>query len=275
MPAPAQPPPPVVAVNQVATLPLQKTPISEGTSGLHYSGRLYTNDFAATSKDVCSSGTPVAYTSVGDVYTNGVSTADLSIDSTTGRVASTAVQGYVTSMVGKGLIPGQYGTFDDQAIADTRFYQNVQAEYCFYEARYSAALTQFLNLIADPAGADNASVQTVLNQAVTLNRRLNSLLEVINYVGNDRAQKVNARGPDIDKANQEIQERIATLNQQQGFLQTRDVREQTQAEMMRFSTEKNRAMNIQIMFFVALNVVALGTVLTVYKAAGGGGAGGA
>jgi hypothetical protein len=35
--------------------------------------------------------------------------------------------------------------------------------------------------------------------------------------------------------------------------------------MMRYSAEKNRSMNIQIMFFVALNVVALGTVLTVYK----------
>jgi hypothetical protein len=34
--------------------------------------------------------------------------------------------------------------------------------------------------------------------------------------------------------------------------------------MMRFSGEKNRAMNIQIMFFVALNVVAIGTVMSVY-----------
>jgi hypothetical protein len=42
--------------------------------------------------------------------------------------------------------------------------------------------------------------------------------------------------------------------------------------MMRFSAEKNRAMTIQILFFVGLNVVALGTVLTVYRGLPGGSA---
>ena len=37
---------------------------------------------------------------------------------------------------------------------------------------------------------------------------------------------------------------------------------------MRYSAEKSRAMNIQIVFFVALNVVALGTIITVYKTVG-------
>jgi hypothetical protein len=48
------------------------------------------------------------------------------------------------------------------------------------------------------------------------------------------------------------------------FLTTGDVKFKTYEEMMRYSKEKNQAMSIQIMFFVALNVVALGTVISVY-----------
>jgi hypothetical protein len=156
--------------------------------------------------------------------------------------------------------------------ADKAFYAAVQSEYCFYEARYVAALSQFLNLVAAQPPAESAAVQAALNQTIALNSRLNSLLEVINYVGNDRARQVNARGPAIEKANDEIQAKLDVLNAQKKFLETSDAVERTQREMMRFSAEKNRAMTIQILFFVGLNVVALGTVLTVYRGLPGGSA---
>lgn len=271
VPPPAPPPPAVVATNEVVTLPLQRTPVSEGASGLQYSGRVYMNEFAKTSADICKGSDGVTVDHIGDTFPNGVSTTDLPVDKTTQRIGTAALQGYVTSMIGKGAIPGELGSFDQQMTADKRFYTSVQAEYCFYEARYKTALAQFLSLVSAPTGSDNASIQAILNQTVALNQRLNSLLEIINYVGNDRAQKVNVRSPEIDKANTDIQNKISVLTEQKNFLQSSDVRENTQREMMRYSEEKNRAMRIQIMFFVALNVVALGTVLTVYKSAGGGG----
>ncbi len=273
MPPPAPAPPATVATNEVATLPLQRTPVSEGASGLHYSGRVYMNEFAKTSGDICKGTDFVTVDHIGDVFPNGVSTTDLPVDQSTQRIGTAAIQGYVTGLVGKGAIPGELGNFDQQMVADKRFYTQVQGEYCFYEARYKTALAQFLSLVSAPTGSDDASVQAVLKQTVALNQRLNSLLEIINYVGNDRAQKVNVRSPEIDKANTDIQKKITMLNEQKNFLQTSDVRENTQREMMRYSEEKNRAMRIQIMFFVALNVVALGTVLTVYKSAGGVGGG--
>jgi hypothetical protein len=100
---------------------------------------------------------------------------------------------------------------------------------------------------------------------VTINRRLNSLLEVINFVGNDRAQKVNGRSPQIDAANAALDSKIQILQRQQVFLTSGDIKIKTYDEMMRYSKEKNHAMSIQIMFFVALNVVALCTVISVYN----------
>jgi hypothetical protein len=255
--------PPPAPPQPVINMPMQRVPALDGASGLHYSGRVYLNQAEKMSKDICST-TSVSPDQIGVEMPNSISTASLPVDDSTKRISATALQGYITNLVGAGKLPGQLPKFDDQVAADRAFYASVQTEYCFYEARYIAALTQFLNLIADPANTNSKAAQDALNQAVTLNRRLNSLLEIINYVGNDRAQKVNARGPEIDKANGALQEKMAALRAQTNLLQSADVRTRTQEEMMRFSAEKNRAMNIQIMFFVALNVVAIGTVMSVY-----------
>ncbi len=260
----------VSAPTPVAQLPLQRTPVQDGASGLHYSGRVYTNQFQQLSQDICQ-GATASVSQINDVMPNSISTTSLPIDDSTKRISTTALQGYVNQLQGTGQIPGQLGSFDDQMKADKAFYAAIQAEYCFYEPRYVAAITQFLTLISNPNGADSNATQGAMNSVIALNARLNSLLEVLNYVGNDRAQKVNNRGPQIDAANQSLDEKLAILQQQREFLTTSDGRVKTQAEMIRFSGEKARAMNIQIMFFVALNVVALGTVLTVYKSLGGAG----
>jgi len=199
---------------------------------------------------------------IGDIMPNSMSTNTLPIDDSTKRISQSALHGYVDNLVSSGKIPGQQPDFDKQMVADAAFYAAVKSEYCFYESRYVAALTQFMNLVADPRGADSSAALTA---TVSLNKRLNSLLEIMNYVGNDRAQKVNARSPTINAANDALQQKIGILKEQQDFLNSSDVRIRTQEEMMRYSAEKSRAMNIQIMFFVALNVVALGTILTVYK----------
>jgi len=259
------PPPPAPAPpTPVVTLPVQRVPVQDGASGLHYSGRVYTNQMQQLSSDICN-GATASPDQIGDIMPNSVSTTALPIDDSTKRISHSALQAYVQERISLGLIPGQMGDFDKQMAADSAFYAAIQAEYCFYEARYIAALTQFMALVADPNGAKPIAVSDMLATTVNLNKRLNSLLEIMNFVSNDRAQKVNSRGPNIDDANASLQDKIAILRSQQELLQSSDARIRTQEEMMRFSAEKSRSMNIQIMFFVALNVVALGTIFTVYK----------
>ena len=222
------------------------------------------NQAQQLSKDICQGGT-ASPEQIKDVLPDSISSTSLPIDDTTKRISQQALAGYVSTLVQKGAIPGRQQTIDAQVQADKTFYASVQAEYCFYEARYIAALTQFLGLVADPRGADPSAVQSSLDSVIALNSRLNSLLEILAYVGNERAQAVNDRSPQIDAANASLDTKIATLRKQKETLSTKSGIEATQKEMIRFSAEKNRAMNIQIMFFVALNVVALGTVLTVYS----------
>jgi hypothetical protein len=182
-----------------------------------------------------------------------------------GRVNQQALDSYVSNLVGTGKIPGGLGSLDDQVKADKDFYAAVQKEYCFYEARYKAGLSAFLDMASAPNPSDKNTLNTVLDKVVDLNKRLNSLLEIIGHVGNSRAQAVNARGPAIESANKELNDRMKELASQRALFTSNDGVVRTQEEMLRYSAEKNRAMNIQIMFFVAFNIVALGTVMTVYK----------
>ena len=247
----------------VVTLETQRTNIQDGASGLHYSGRTYTNQFNQLSGDICK-GATVTIDKVNDVMPRSISTTSLPMDESTKRVSQSALNGYVQSLITNGLVPGNLKSMDDQMKADKDFYAAVQVEYCFYETRYRAALKQVLDLIAANMSNDSA-VSVALTSTININKRLNSLLEILNYVGNDRAKDVGVRNSSLQSANDQIQQKVAILKSQQEFLQTSDVRIRTQEEMMRFSSEKSRAMNIQIMFFVALNVVALGTIITVYK----------
>jgi hypothetical protein len=160
-----------------------RTPVPDGASGLHYSGRLYMNEAAQLSQDICQGASATA-DQIYDVCANSISTASLPIDPQTNRVSASALQGYVETQIAAGIIPGEGGDLQSQMTADAAFYAAVKAEYCFYEARYIAALTQFLTLASAQMGTDQAAMTRVLNQTVVLNKRLNSLLEIVAYVGN-------------------------------------------------------------------------------------------
>ena len=252
--------PSMQAIVQTITLPKQKNPVEDGASGLHYSGKMYMNSTNAMTTNICPGGN-VAYSSVYEKIPNSVSTDKLPIDPSTKRISTSALQGYVNNLISTGAIPEQRGDITAQIAADKTFYANIQAEYCFYEARYIAALTQFITEISDKNGGTG---ERPLQQTVSLNKRLNSLMEIISYIGNDRARKVNDRSSAINAANVAVDAKLAQLQAQQKYLESTNVRLETQAEMMRYSKEKNSAMNIQVLFFIALNVVAIGTVFTVY-----------
>jgi hypothetical protein len=266
--APPPPPPPAPPV-PVVSLPLQRVPTAEGASGLHYSGRVYTNQFQQSSADICKGTATATVAQIGDVMPDSISSTSLPVDDATKRISAAALESYVNQLVGTGKIPGRLASFDAQMKADKAFYDAVQAEYCFYETRYVVAVGQFLTLVTNPNGTDATAAKSALDSVIALNSRLNSLLEILNTVSNQRATAVNQRSPQIDSANEMLDKKLEALRSQKDFLTSGDVHLRTQAEMIRYTAEKSRAMNIQIAFFVALNVVALGTVLTVYKSGGG------
>lgn len=243
----------VDAIIEQVTIPMRREPIPEGASGLHYpAGRIYGAQ-APMSSDFCN-GATVAIDKINEIMPDSISTT---------LEGKEAIRAYAQGLMAPGA------TIDKQMLDDKAFYARMKKEYCFYETRYITALRHFVTTVAESRGMDSGS--PVLKSTVNLNKRLNSLLEIMDYVSNERSKKVNDRSKEITAANAALQEKIKTLKNQQEFLESADVRIRTQEEMVRYSAEKSRAMNIQIMFFVALNVIALGTIVTVYNGVKGSG----
>ena len=218
-------------------------------TGLRYSGAIYQNPAQKLTSSFCPGSVP--YTQVGERMEGGVSEPNLDKATVKGLVLA-KFPGYsdLTTI----------GSFDKNMEIDRAAYASIQKEYCFYELRYIAAINRFVDNVAN-----NVNDQAVIDQTVELNKRLNSLLLILDFISNFRSEKTNERAPLISEANKRLQDKIAALKKQQDFLESSDVHIRTQEEMMRYSAEKSRAMNIQIIFFVAINIVALGTIITVYK----------
>jgi hypothetical protein len=138
-------------------------------------------------------------------------------------------------------------------------------EYCFYEQRYRYALTMFLSLVTNPTVANNSAAKKILPKTKTLNNRVNLILEVMNYLAQDRVQYVNANTEAVNKLNQNINGKIATLRKSYNILNSDNAIVTTQREAIRYTTEKNNYTSNQIAVWAALNIVALGTIFYVYR----------
>ena len=71
----------------VITTSVQRTPLYDGASGLHYSGKVYTNQFQQLASDsVCSGTGSVSPDQISETFPNGVSSTTLPIDESTHRI---------------------------------------------------------------------------------------------------------------------------------------------------------------------------------------------
>lgn len=236
----------------------------------------YMTDFnRIANSDVC----PVGPTSYSDEdliarFPKGVASDSMMADSVTGRIPVSEIQSHVASLTDAGIIPsvpsqitaGYIKNEVDQVIQqDVKLYQAVQDEYCFYEQRYKYALRQFLEKATSRNNADNATARAMLSKTILLNRRLNSVIEVMNYLGQSRVVRTNGYVSNINETNKRINERMEKLNKTYTFLKREDAVIKTQKEMVRYGLEKNNAVTNQISVWFALNVLAIATIYYVYK----------
>ena len=234
------------------------------TAAICTAGDSYYSVFSSKSASDLCVGTPDG--SITDIFPKSISSPSLIPNPSTGRIDASVLMAYLSDLVNQGLAPGIKADYDEQVKADTAFFLAVKNEYCFYEARYRNALGAFLDAISAP-GVDtkSAAFNQTLQHVIDLNVRLNSILEIVSYVGNDRAQHVNQISSSISKENVELNEKVATLKTQRDFLQRGESHIRTQEEMIRYTAEKNRSMNNQVIGFVLLNLVAVGVIVTVYR----------
>lgn len=208
------------------------------------------------------------------MYTGGVASETLTPDASTGRVPVAVLQAYIQHLEGTGALkkrPTQkvgdrYETDMDKLVAqDTELYKTIQSEFCFYEQRFRYALKIFLQKATSRDSTDNMTARAMLTKMKILNIRMNSVIEVMNYLAQNRVPITNRNKDAINKLNKQINEKYIKTMSMFKMLQNDQNMVRTQREMVRYTEEKNQYTTNQIGLWAALNVVALATIFYVYR----------
>jgi len=208
------------------------------------------------------------------VFDKGVASDVLVPDTSTGRVPVAQLQAHVQGLESTGIIkkrptqqvgPAAETDYDKLMEQDAKFYQEMNKEYCFYEQRYRYALRLFLERATSRNTNDNTAAQAMLANTKLLNIRVNSVLEVMNYLAQTRVSLTNANKDNINKYNKLINDRYAKASKTFELLKQDNAIVLTQREMVRYTEEKNNYTMNQIGVWAALNIVALGTIFYVYR----------
>jgi len=208
------------------------------------------------------------------LFSNGVASDALVPDATTGRIPVAQLAAHVTQLQSTGVLKprptGGIGSniqTDMGALIqqDTTLYNALQQEYCYYEQRYRYGLKNFLKNATSRNAADNIKAQDMLESTKQLNLRVNSVLEIMNYLAQARVAQVNENKDAINQANSSINDKLTKLRSNYDMLNRTDAVVTTQREMVRYTEEKNNYTTNQITVWAALNILALGTIFYVYR----------
>jgi len=203
----------------------------------------------------------------------GVMNDALPVDPNTGLITSDAITSQVQSLKNQGIIPqmpvDQNGNYnmDQLMINDGTLYANLQSEFCWYESRYLYALNQFLQAATLRQATDAKQANDLLLVTQTLNKRANSVLQIISYLAQDRVGNILTSKSGIDGMNTDINNKLSQLQAGFSLLNKNDALLTTQKEMVRYTEEKNNYTNNKIIVWTALNVLALGAIFYVYRQA--------
>jgi hypothetical protein len=211
----------------------------------------------------------------GDAKVTGVlpATPNPSSDrDSTSMLTSTAITRIVSTLKSSGIVPIATTKDTDGYIAKkAEFIKNVQAEYCFYDSRYKYTLEKLFGAIRDGYNSNTTETSTTIQEYLmlsqTLNKRLNDLTQIINGVIEDMLKVTSEMEEEIAAFVKKIQEQQVKLNEQNKIITSGEAAVKIKKEMVKYTEEKARNSNNLLNLYSFLNVVALGLLVYVYKAA--------
>ena len=191
----------------------------------------------------------------------------------TGLLKDSVVSSIVSSHRSSGVIPTPTPSNPEQYITRQQtFITNVKAEYCFYESRYKYALNQLFTAIASGYPTSTPAIQTTVQTYLTMtqgfNRRLNDLTQIMNATVSVMMNNSSEVDREITRYNNQIKEKQIKLDEQNRIITSNEAGMKIKKDMVKYTEEKARHTNNLLKMYCFLNVVTVGLLVYVYKAAG-------
>ena len=194
----------------------------------------------------------------------------------TGLLTAGTIGAIVASLKGSGVIPVATGTNVDVYQAKQKvLLQTIKSEYCFYDSRYKYALEKFFNAIRQgfldanttTTPSSNPVADRYVKFAQGLNRRLNDLIQIVNAISEDSMKASTTMNTDMSTMTQTMKDSKKKLDQQNKIISAGEPGMRIKKEMVKYSEEKARHTDHLLKLYSFLNIVALGLLVYIYKAA--------
>lgn len=191
-----------------------------------------------------------------------------------GMLNQTAVKAMVTSLKGNGTIPSTQASPTDYAAKAGVLLENAKSEYCFYESRYKYALDRLFASIRDGykqtsiTPTQKQNITTYLNHTQTLNQHLNDLIQLITAMTTDMMLVNSELDSEITGYAQTLQTQQSRLQEQKNTLASNQASMKLNKQMVQYTEEKSRYTDNLLKMYGVVNIVAVGLLVYLYKAAG-------
>ena len=158
-------------------------------------------------------------------------------------------------------------TQQNQPEAVQTFLQHIHKEYQFYSVRYQCALDKLFKMISNESQPSMDNEKRALQITVILNHRLNDLTQIINEITKYMLSSSTKMKKDISKFNDTIQQQQQKLESQNALISSTEASAKIKKQMVKYTEEKTRRTDNLLKLYSVLNIVALGLLVYIYKAA--------
>jgi hypothetical protein len=206
------------------------------------------------------------------VFPYGIATNTIAVDIKTKTMSKSALNDHINQLKAAGYIPETQINprtglvdMDKKTASDTKFHNDVQSEYCYYESRYLYAMKKFLEYATSLNKDDVKKAKRMLAVSQDLNLKVNSILEITNILGNNRTESCNILKNKITGTNDAITTTSRQVKNHYSLLSRDNAVVETQKQMIIYTKEKNDAIMNQISLFTILNAFAIGAIFAIVR----------
>jgi hypothetical protein len=139
------------------------------------------------------------------------------------------------------------------------FLELVGQEFCYYQNNYFNALNAYLTYYGRASGQGTAvdNLNEWQSAALTLNQKVNTMVMLINYMGNMNIANIRTLQNQLVSQTSSITRSTESLKEQADILRDNNKTNTLYKEMVDFTEEKNRANKNLLAVYFTLNVVAI------------------
>ena len=188
-----------------------------------------------------------------------------------GALDDATVTSYVGTLKRSNVIPPLVTNLDAYHQNISAFITNCKKEYRYYDDRYKYSLSHLFNAVRNGYDVNTPDTQNTikkyLDTTTKLNKKLNDLIQITTAVTTDMMQSSDAMEAEIKEYNKRMEDQKAKLAEQSRIISSSQATTKIKKEMVKYTEEKARYTDNLLKVYSFLNIVALGLLVYIYKAA--------